>query len=309
MMKRIMRYSPAGCALALAMLVSSTGFAGTLSYFEDFEGLTAGADLIGQDGWIEFSAGRPGHLVSATSGFSGNGIVDVSPAPLFQFRAISQRPHGLDFAGLVNGDVVDFSAKVKHGSDYTQVALGRAGVDAHFISIEAAGVLHRMETSGGGTINTVGTREDNVWVEFALKWTIGGDAVFTVTRLSDNVELTTMALDTALLIPDPSVGDAINLWSSPHSPYNPNSGNTQFDDISLSITKIPQPGDHDGDGDVDGNDFLWHQISDPGAINTNWGPNYGVAALSGVAAVPEPSTLSLCALAAFALWPTRRQRV
>ena len=61
------------------------------------------------------------------------------------------------------------------------------------------------------------------------------------------------------------------------------------------------PGDHDGDGDVDGNDFLWHQISDPGAINTDWGPNYGVVPLSGVAVVPEPSALSFCALGLTAL--------
>ena len=82
-----------------------------------------------------------------------------------------------------------------------------------------------------------------------------------------------------------------------------------FADVGETCGVQALPGDHDDDGDVDGNDFLLHQISDPSAINTDWGPNYGVVPLSGVAAVPEPSTLSLCALAAFALWPTRRQRV
>ena len=85
--------------------------------------------------------------------------------------------------------------------------------------------------------------------------------------------------------------------------------NLCFTDVGETCGVQAQPGDHDGDGDVDGNDFLWHQISDPSAINTDWGPNYGTGPLSGVAAVPESSTLSLCALAAFALWPTRRQRV
>ena len=81
-----------------------------------------------------------------------------------------------------------------------------------------------------------------------------------------------------------------------------------FTDVGETCGVQTQPGDHDGDGDVDGNDFLGSQLLGASAIS-DWKGNYGVATLSGVAAVPEPSTLSLCALAAFALWPTRRQRV
>ena len=70
------------------------------------------------------------------------------------------------------------------------------------------------------------------------------------------------------------------------------------------------PGDLDGDGDRDGNDFLLAQSGPNPVTDINiWAPLYGVVPLSGVAAVPEPSTLSLCALAAFALWPTKRQWV
>ena len=79
-----------------------------------------------------------------------------------------------------------------------------------------------------------------------------------------------------------------------------------FTDPGETCGVVSQPGDHDGDGDVDGNDFLGSQLVGASAIS-DWGPNYGVAALSGVEAVPEPSALSVCALAAFALWPTRRQ--
>ena len=74
-----------------------------------------------------------------------------------------------------------------------------------------------------------------------------------------------------------------------------------FTDPGETCGVVSQPGDHDLDGDVDGNDFLWHQISDPGAINTDWGPNYGVVPLSGVEAVPEPSALSFCTLGLTAL--------
>ena len=63
------------------------------------------------------------------------------------------------------------------------------------------------------------------------------------------------------------------------------------------------------DGDVDGNDFLGSQLLGASAVS-DWKGNYPIPApLSGVAVVPEPSTLSLCALAAFALWPTSRKRV
>ena len=70
-----------------------------------------------------------------------------------------------------------------------------------------------------------------------------------------------------------------------------------FTDVGETCGVQAQPGDHDGDGDVDGNDFLWHQISDPSAINTDWGPNYGTGPLSGVAAVPEVSTIVFCCVA------------
>ena len=62
-----------------------------------------------------------------------------------------------------------------------------------------------------------------------------------------------------------------------------------------------QPGDHDGDGDVDGNDFLGSQLLGASAVS-NWKGNYPIPApLSGVAVVPEPSTLSFCALGLAAL--------
>ena len=148
----------------------------------------------------------------------------------------------------------------------------------------------------------------------------GDDASFTIGDADEEYTITMVngthvhntgiiPVDHTRLIPDPgrwgfwsfaaiNTGTDYQYWD-----------NFCFTDPGETCGVVSQPGDHDLDGDVDGNDFLWHQISDPGAINTDWGPNYGVVALSGVEAVPEPSVLSLCALAAFALWPTRRQRV
>jgi hypothetical protein len=58
-----------------------------------------------------------------------------------------------------------------------------------------------------------------------------------------------------------------------------------------------QPGDFDGDGDVDGRDFLaWQR--DPGIGNlADWQNNYGAGSLAAIGSVPEPAGLALLALA------------
>ena len=57
-----------------------------------------------------------------------------------------------------------------------------------------------------------------------------------------------------------------------------------------------QPGDFDGDGDVDGNDFLeWQKTDGTPAGLADWNGNYGTGVTAGAAAasVPEPTTLIL----------------
>ena len=63
---------------------------------------------------------------------------------------------------------------------------------------------------------------------------------------------------------------------------------------------IPQPGDFDGDGDVDGADFLAWQRTDGTAAGLNeWQNNFGaVAPIAASTIVPEPSTLLLALLLA-----------
>lgn len=77
-------------------------------------------------------------------------------------------------------------------------------------------------------------------------------------------------------------------------------GNDFFDaadvaEIAALVTS--GPGDFDGDGDVDGADFLGWQRLDPSQIPT-WESNYGVGALTAATAVPEPTTLVLAGLLA-----------
>jgi hypothetical protein len=70
----------------------------------------------------------------------------------------------------------------------------------------------------------------------------------------------------------------------------------------------PLPGDFDGDGIVDGNDFLkWQQDPSVGAL-ADWEANYGMVAMlaASSAAVPEPSSLLIAAMACLAGYCRRR---
>lgn len=89
----------------------------------------------------------------------------------------------------------------------------------------------------------------------------------------------------------------------------------EFDGVSFQITvdTVLHPGgdegspgsftvvmqedvDLDNDGDVDGQDFLIIQRTDPSLI-PDWEAQYGNVSLSAVSAVPEPTTLLLVGLA------------
>lgn len=76
------------------------------------------------------------------------------------------------------------------------------------------------------------------------------------------------------------------------------------DAIAALVTSVP--GDFDDDGDVDGADFLGWQRTDPSQIPT-WQGNYGVGALSSVAAVPEPASLVMFGVALVAVAAGRRR--
>jgi hypothetical protein len=73
-------------------------------------------------------------------------------------------------------------------------------------------------------------------------------------------------------------------------------------------------GDFDGDGDVDGRDFLrWQRGSSPAPFSSTdlavWQNAYGVGPLSSLEAVPEPTALTLVLSLAMGLVAVRRNRV
>jgi hypothetical protein len=66
--------------------------------------------------------------------------------------------------------------------------------------------------------------------------------------------------------------------------------------------------DGDGDGDVDGADFLHWQRGDPAMI-TKWHATFGAGAVGSAANVPEPTTGMLIAMAAMGRAALRRRSV
>ncbi|MGI9428484.1 MAG: hypothetical protein ACR2NM_07495, partial [Bythopirellula sp.] len=70
------------------------------------------------------------------------------------------------------------------------------------------------------------------------------------------------------------------------------------DHVELSVINSSMSADVDLDGDVDGNDFLWIQRTEPSLISL-WESQYGsTAPLAAAQAVPEPATLLMALLAA-----------
>jgi hypothetical protein len=73
------------------------------------------------------------------------------------------------------------------------------------------------------------------------------------------------------------------------------------------------PGDFDGDGDVDGRDFLeWQRGDSPTPLSAtdlaDWQNNYGTSGLAGFGAVPEPHSLAIGALGSLLVMAFKRSQ-
>jgi len=88
---------------------------------------------------------------------------------------------------------------------------------------------------------------------------------------------------------------------------------TQIDNLGFIIPD-GTPGDFDSDDDVDGADFLaWQRGESPSSLSASdlaeWETNFGtVAAVTGIAAVPEPSAIVLLLAGGCSFLFTRRSR-
>ncbi|MEM9657895.1 MAG: PEP-CTERM sorting domain-containing protein, partial [Planctomycetota bacterium] len=87
-------------------------------------------------------------------------------------------------------------------------------------------------------------------------------------------------------------------------------GESQFRNGIVSYVSLRAlPGDFDGNGTVDGADFvLWQRDASVGEL-ADWEANFGTsAAAASVASVPEPAAMGLILLALAPLYSTRRRR-
>lgn len=74
-------------------------------------------------------------------------------------------------------------------------------------------------------------------------------------------------------------------------------GEMFFSDLKIEEAETTLDGDFEGDGDVDGRDFLlWQRNTSVGSL-TAWQNNFGAPGLASFVSVPEPSSLGLSALA------------
>jgi len=91
---------------------------------------------------------------------------------------------------------------------------------------------------------------------------------------------------------------------------NPFQGFASLATVEIREVGAPGPdGDFDGDGDVDGADFLaWQRDTSLGSLS-DWETNYGTSgAVAATASVPEPSTAAMMLLAAISGAALRRYR-
>ncbi len=164
-------------------------------------------------------------------------------------------------------------------------------------------------------------------------------AVISLTGITFSLDLFADGLLNDPLDPVPGVGiaglDAIDItaattgpngfnqirFGTPSGASTPSSGGTNinaafaaFDNISLRLVDIPvvgTPGDFDGDGDVDGRDFLaWQRGESPDPLSAadlaEWQGAYNGGALSAVS-VPEPTSAGLLLLALSSLLAIKRR--
>ena len=121
----------------------------------------------------------------------------------------------------------------------------------------------------------------------------------TITKLGDIVTWAVDGIDLIVLdtsnFTTPTGGD--NIFFGHGDVNNGSSTNarafdllfTLVDNVEVNVFTAPTS-DTEPDGDVDGQDFLELQLSNPGGI-ADWELAYGTAPLAAVSSVPEPTSL------------------
>ena len=127
--------------------------------------------------------------------------------------------------------------------------------------------------------------------------------VVTVSANNNDLQLYRAYLGTAEVVG----GDDLEVFVDDWQTRNGSGSRTWYDGVGYALVSeaVNLSGDFDGDGDVDGADFLaWQRGESPSPLSASdlaiWRDNYGNSALSATQSVPEPSSLLLAAICLFA---------
>jgi hypothetical protein len=210
-------------------------------------------------------------------------------------------------------------------SSHTNGFVGSGGKDAQVdgfnnITMQYTGTFDWVGSTDPDTHEAagkdLGAVEAGLLYNFALEGLVlGGDegiAFLVLTDTSDNAG--DAGVSDALYVRDLTVGagstldvDGLNLYYL-NATIDGNVIDTAGGGGIHQIVSSTPDGDFDGDGDVDGADFLiWQRDTSVGDL-ADWQDNFGTASLAeAVAAVPEPNSICLLALGLFGLLGVRRR--
>lgn len=201
----------------------------------------------------------------------------------------------LDFNNVVDLNGMTLTTSAGAGT----VNLNNEVIGGGTISALASSVLGTAgETAIGGALSSAGTMEIDLGALYTDRFNVSGAATVTGT-LDVNIEAGHTPTSNVTILTAANVdttGLTLNDPSGTFSGFDSSSGTS----IVLLLAS-GTPGDFDGNGVVDGLDFLEWQRTDgtPGGL-LDLQNNYGTEALAGAAtAVPEPTSAILLLLGAF----------
>lgn len=310
------------CAIAALILGAAQPTQAVLLVYEPFD-YDAGSAILGQGGtdggfsgaWREHSAGSvpAGSFVTAAGSLAhpsqpgdlptlGNHAVltgefgTLQPARDFsEIAGADGTTTWISYIGQRQGDAQD-PATTSPPNMYPR------GVNVSFFDTQATANAARPERVGIGNSSNASENEWSIIPEGSndLRAGAGADNPFT------DLEWAVMRIDH---IGDATVDDNVYLWLSPDPTVEP--------DIATADATIIGP----SDGDPAQNDYSGLDFIRPFVGNTSSGRPFGVlimdelrigttyADMSGTAAVPEPSTMVMLALAGLGLTAWRRSKV
>ena len=280
------------------------------SFVRDFTPPTYGALIAGWDTWDSgatptASVAAPGVIASAVTtseglawhtsdgrGASADGDwgTFAGPPAASIVAGDGVQNENLELPNATTGGTITFSI-TNNGT--TDIELGGFHFDAYAFRPKAARAYELSVSSGDITNGVIYTSADDEITSVDGAWNnlAHDDISHSLSGLADNV-LEAGGTVEFLLAFSSGAGDGSgghDLW---------------IDNVAVTGTTDAMPGDFDGDGDVDGADFLaWQRNDGTTAGLAAWQDNFGAAALQATAtsashAVPEPTALLLMLFAA-----------